>query len=186
MKHTLIRLLLVVSVLLMASLACNLPKTGSVPTVAPMSPEEAQQLENGLKQTLESASGAATITLTEQQINAFIAAKMAEQQDQVITAPVVKLTNGNMEIYGTLAQGAISPKIKIVLTPGIDAQGNPKFTIEEMTLGGIPAPDAIKDQINTLIDEAFLQSITDQSQGFHATQITINEGSMTINGTVQP
>jgi len=181
------RLFLVLVVLLAASLACNLPQSDSArpPTAAPMSADELQQMEEHLKETVAASSGEITLTLTEQQINSILTAKMAEQNDQIISDPVVKLTKGNMEIYGKLSQGAISLDLKVVLKPGVDASGSPILDVEDITMSGLPVPDDLKNKIGSLVDRAFQEYLTGQNQGFKAAKITIDEGKMTVTGSIQ-
>jgi uncharacterized protein YpmS len=174
-------------VIIFASLACNLPTSGSgsPPTAAPMSDEEFQQLEERMKQTLESSSGEVTVTFTEQQINSIITAKLASENEQIITDPVVRLTNGRMEVYGKLPQAGIPLDAKMVLKPGIDPSGNPKLDVEDVSMNGLPVPDELKDQVGNLIDQAFQEYLTSQNQGFKTSSITIEEGKMIVTGTLQ-
>jgi uncharacterized protein YpmS len=187
MRFPFARLILVLVVLLAASLACNLPKSGSSrpPTAEPMSDQELQQLQERLQKTLENSSGEVTLTLTEQQLNAMISAKMAGQKDQIISEPAVKLTQGNMEVYGKLTQAGITLNLTVILKPVIDASGNPKMDIVDIKMGGLPVPDEIKNQVGNLVDQAFQEYMSNQNQGFKASKITIDEGKMTVTGTIQ-
>jgi uncharacterized protein YpmS len=187
MRFPYVRVVLVLAVLLAASLACNLPKTGSgrPPTAVPMSDQELQQLQEQVQKTLENSSGEVTITLTEQQLNAVISAKMAEQKDQIISEPAVKLTQGNMEVYGKLTQAGITLNLVVILKPTVDAAGKPKLDIVDIKMGGLPVPDEIKKQVGNLVDQAFQEYLSNQNQGFKASKIIIDEGKMTVTGTIQ-
>lgn len=187
MKFPLMRLFLVLGVLILTSLACNLPasKSSSPPTAAPMTDADFQQLEEQLRLTLESSSGEVTVTLTEQQINSIITAKLASQTEHILSDPTVKLTNGKMEVYGQLTQAGISLDTKMVLIPGSDPSGNPKLTVEDVSMGGLPVPDEIKNQIGNLIDQAFQEYLISQNQGFKISNITIEEGKITVTGSLQ-
>jgi uncharacterized protein YpmS len=187
MKFPFARIILVLLVLLGAALACNRPTSGSdrPPTAVPMSDQELQQMEENLKATLLASSGETTITLTEQQINSIISAKMASQPDQFITEPAVRLTNGNMEVYGKLTQGGIALNLTVVLKPGVDGAGNPKMDVVDIKMGSLPVPAEVKNQIGSLVDQAFQEYLSGQNQGFKATKITIDEGKMTVTGTIQ-
>ncbi|MBE0695369.1 MAG: LmeA family phospholipid-binding protein [Anaerolineaceae bacterium] len=181
------RLVLVLVVLLAASLACNFPNsdTAGSSTAVPLTDQEFQQLQERLRETLENSSGEVTFTLTEQQLNTMISAKMAEQKDQIISEPGVKLTKGNMEVYGKLTQAGITLKLTVILKPGVNASGSPKLDIVDIQMGGIPVPDEIKNQLGNLVDQAFQEYLSNQNQGFKASKITIDEGKMTVTGTIQ-
>jgi uncharacterized protein YpmS len=187
MKYPFARLLLVMLVLLASVLACNMPTTGSgrPPTAVPISDQDLQQMEENLKATLQASSGEITFTLTEQQINSIISAKMAGQTDQIITEPAVKLTNGTMEVYGKLTQSGIALNLTVILKPGVDSAGKPNLEVSDIKMGGLPVPDELKNQIGTLVDQAFQEYLSGQNQGFKASKITIDEGKMTVTGSIQ-
>lgn len=180
------RLLLILSVLVAASIACNLPARGiSTPPPQPtLSPAEIDQLEDQLRATLSSQQeqGEITITITQQQLNAFIASEMAAMSDPPIKDPQVVLTNGQIEVYGVINQGGISADSKTVLQPRIDAEGNPKLDVASITVGPFPVPDTLKDQVETMVDDTLSDYLSTQSDRFRVTDIQVSEGSMTISG----
>jgi len=187
MKSRVIRILLALLALLAASLACNLPSSGSSrpPTAAPMDAGELQNLQDQLQETLSAASGEIAITLTEPQINSLLSTAQAQQNEQIISDTVVKLTNGAMEVYGKMDQGAIAVDLKIVLKPGVDASGNPALDIQDFTIGSFQAPDEMKNKVSNLVAQAIQQYLSGQNQDFKATEITIEEGKMTVSGSIQ-
>ncbi len=85
-------------------------------------------MEENLQETVAASSGEVTLTLTEQQINSILLANISEQNDQLISDPAVKLTNGHMEISGKVAQGPISLDLAITLKPEIDPSGTHSST----------------------------------------------------------
>lgn len=187
MKFPIIKILLVAAVLLIASLACNLPSRESSrpPTAAPMSDEELQQLEKSMKETLAASSGEITVTLTEQQLNSILTTAITKQSEQIISETAVRLTNGTMEVYGKVNQDPITLDLKIVLKPGIDALGNPFLVVEDITMGGLPVPGELKERVGSLVDRAFQEYLSSQGQGFKASNIMIYEGIMTVTGLIQ-
>lgn len=188
-KNTLMRFLIILTALIGASLACNLPANSSPnlpPTAKPMSTQEFQTLEQQIQATLTSpnANGEVSITLTQDQLNSLIASQMAQQSDQTITDTSVVLTNGQMEIYGKVNQSGISANLKVVLQPAVDANGDAKLNVASISLGGIPVPDVLKNRIESAADSAMSNTVN--SNGFRAKSIAIAEGQMTVTGTRQP
>jgi len=179
------RLIIVLLVLAAASLACNRPTAESpaLQTGEPMSQEELQRLQDELAATLASSTGDVTITLTEDQINSIIVTKMAEQPDTPVTDPSVNLTNGTMQVYGKVNQAGLSLDMKMVLQPDVGANGEPNLSVTEMSLGGIPIPDQLKDQIGTLINDALREYLANQAPGFRVSSITIDESQMVVTGS---
>lgn len=187
MKKPLMRLIVILFTLTAASLACNLPANGSnpTPTMAPVqSTDDLQQLEDDLQATLENPgqNSEVSITITQQQLNSFIAAKLAEQSDPVIKNPQVVLTNGVMEVYGQVNQSGITADTKIVLTPSVDAEGNPNLDILSFEVGPFSAPDALNDRVETMIDNLVAGYIASTEGKFTLISITIGEGTMTVTG----
>jgi uncharacterized protein YpmS len=192
MKFPLLRILPIILVLAAASLACNLPAGLPAqgpelpPTAQPMSPEELQQLEEQLKATLAAgANGEVTVTIAQQQLNAYITSEIASQPEPWITEPSVVLTNGQVEVYGKIAQGGISANTAIVLKPRIDAEGNPKLDIVSINLGSLPVPDSFTERISSLVDNTLSNYLAQTSNQFKVSSIVITEGQMTVSGVRQ-
>jgi len=192
MKKSLTRYILILMVLVSASLACNLPAKSITkepalpPTAQPLSPEEMQLLEEQLKATLQSATtGDVTVTITQEQLNAYISAEIASQPEQWITDPSVVLTNEQIEVYGKIAQSGISANAKLVLKPHIDSNGNPKLDIVSISLGALPMPDSFSQRIESVIDNTLSDYLAQSSGRFKVNSITITEGQMTVSGVRQ-
>lgn len=190
MQKVQFRLLMILLVLLAAGLACNMPSTSSPtlpPTAVPMTTEEQQALQNQIEATLANPgpSGDVTLTITQQQLNAYLSAQMQNQQDQSITDPSVVLTNGHMEVYGKVSQNNLSAVAKIVLQPRVDEQGNVKLDVVSINLGPFPVPDAFKSKVQGLADNMLNDYIHQNNGQFKVKTVTVNEGSLTVTGAPQ-
>ncbi len=174
-------------VLLTASLACNLPvsKGTSLPTAIPMSEAEAGQLEESMKATLANPGSEVTLTITQQQINAYMISQLIAQDVQLISDPVVVLTNNQIELYGKVTQSGLAVTTKMVFQPRVDANGDPKLAVISIDLGGLPAPDSLKNQVEAMIDNTLVNYLETGSTRFKVTSIMIGEGQMVITGTPQ-
>lgn len=185
MKNPAIKLLLVLLVLITASLACNLPQSQEVtpPTSEPVNPAELDQLENQLRETIEvPESGEVSIDVTQEQLTAFLASELANQNEPILTDPVVVLTNGQVEIYGTLSQSGLQVNTRIVLQPRINAEGNPNFDIVSIDLGPLPVPESLRNRFETIVDNTLNRYLIAYADEFQVTDITVHEGYMTITG----
>jgi hypothetical protein len=184
-----IRILLVLLVLVSASLACNLPgsRFSRPPTAAPFSTQEVQQFEDQMEATLSNldASGPVTLTVTQEQINAYMVARLAEQEEPIFTDPVVVLTAGQIEIYGKVAQSGLSIPAKMVLEPRVD-NGSPRLDLVSFDLGGLPVPEPLKERASNMIDDALVEYLAQTNNVFQVNDITISEGQMTISGERLP
>ena len=177
------RLILIFLALAAASLACNMPAGQPTlpPTAPPLSTQDLQELEEQLQNSTQ--NGETTVTITQQQLNGFIAAEAANQPDSVLTNPSVVLTNGQMEVYGKLTQGGITANTQIVMAPSIDANGNPKMDVVSKNVGSLPVPDVIREQVSSLVDDTLSNYLASTSNQFKESSINITEGQMTITGT---
>jgi len=183
--------MLILLVLVTTSLACNLP--GSInnlsPTAIPMTNEEAEQLEENLKATLENpaSDGEVTLKITQQQLNAYMVSQINEQHSQFISDPVITLTNNQIELQGKFTQGSFSVDTKMAFRPRIDANGDPKLDVVSIDLGGLPIPDSLTDQVEDLVDDTLADYLDVSSNRFKVSNIAIDEGEMTVTGTpLQP
>ena len=183
------RILLILTVLVAAGLACNIPGDASTlpPTAKPMTTEEVRDLSEQIQKTLQqpNAAGDVTITLTQDQVNSIIAGQVQQQQDLGITDTSVVLTGGNMEIYGKVNQNNISANLKVVMQPQIDAKGEPVINIVSMSLGGLPVPDVLKERVATAAEDALTNYLNSSNNLYKVKSITIGEGQMTIVETLQ-
>lgn len=190
MPNRQLRLLLVLLILVAAGIACNFPASGPAlpPTAVPMTTEQVKQLEEQIQATLSNPapSGDVTLTITQDQLNAYLSAQMQGQQDQTITDPSVVLTSGHMEVYGKVSQSGISAVAKIVLQPRVDEQGNVRLDVTSISLGPVPVPDALKSRVQEMADNMLTNYINTNNGRFKAKSITVNEGSLSITGTPQP
>jgi uncharacterized protein YpmS len=188
MKILPIRILLVLTILIVASLACNLPQMGenTPSTPQPIPTEDLTELEQELQATLENPeSNEVTITLTQQQLTSILASELAEQNDPILTDPSVELTNGQMIVYGRVSQSGFRVNTRTVLQPRIDANGDPKLDVVSVDLGPFPVPASMRSQFEGMADDALNHYLDDYSDQFQVTDITILEGQMTISGIRQ-
>ena len=184
-----LQIILIVMILLTASLACNLPgrSISLLPDTAPINEVEIEQLEGNLKATLESSihSGQVTLTITEQQINAYMISQLNKQDEFSFFDPVVVLTNNQIEVYGKINQSGLSINSKMVLKPYIDGNGDPKLDLDSIDLGALPVPDSMKNRVETMVDDTLADYLAAGSNRFNVTNISISDGQMTITGTLQ-
>jgi len=190
MKTPQMRLLMVVTVLILTSLACSLPTIGAgerPPSPVPLSTDELQSLEDEIISTLESSTAdqPITVTITEQQLHAYVVASLKQQNEQFIQNPQVNLTSGKMEVYGQVSQSGITTDAKVVLVPYINEQGDPKLDVESINLGPIPVPDTLVQRVEGMVDNMIADYLTASADAFDVTDITVNEDQMLVTGTRQ-
>lgn len=182
--------------LILASLACNVfvggPDYSTLPTV-PVSTEAMQSIQDEIQRAFEEGAQTGTITLniTEPQLTSFIAARLQSdpqlQQDNqpLITDPQVYLRDGQIQIYGKSKQGMFTANIGVIVSVGVDANGEPVIEIVSADFGPLPAPKGIKDTITAMVKEAYMGSLGPVATGLRIETIAIANGIMTITGRIR-
>jgi hypothetical protein len=127
-------------------------------------------------------SGQVTLVITEPQLTSYLAFRLQTQSQPIFTDPQVYLQNGQIEIFGTAHQGYLEATVDIVVTAGVDAQGQLKIELTSANFGPFPVPAGLKDAITATIQEAYTGAIGPAAIGFRLESITVANGTMTIVG----
>jgi hypothetical protein len=183
--------------LVLTSLACTIfvggPDYSSLPPI-PVSAEAAESIKEELRRAIESGAqtGVITVNLTEPQITSYLAARMQtdpslQQSDKqpLIVNPQVYLRDGQMQIYGKTQQGIFAANIGIVVTVGVDANGEPQIEVTSADFGPFPAPEGLKDAITAMVREAYTGSLGPVATGLRIESISTANGIMTITGRIR-
>jgi hypothetical protein len=174
------------SVLLMSILACTIniggPAYPNQPI--PVSTQAAGELQSGWQTAVAAGaeSGQVTLVVTEPQLTSYLAAQLQTQTQPLFTNPQVYLRNGQIQIYGTATQGDLQANILIVVTTGVDAQGQILIDVTTADFGPMPVPVELKDTLTAAIQEAYTGAIGPAAIGFRLESITVANGTMTIAG----
>jgi hypothetical protein len=183
--------------LVITSLACAIfvggPDYSNLPPI-PVSAEAAESIKEELRRAFEAGAqtGVVTINITEPQITSYLAARLQtdpslQQSDKkpLMTDPQVYLRDGQMQIYGKTQQGIFTANIAIIVTMGVDANGQPLIEITSADFGPFPAPEGLKDAITAMVREAYTGSLGPVATGLRIETISIANGVMTITGRIR-
>ena len=184
-------------ILIITSLACTIfvggPDYSNLPPI-PVSAEAAESIKAEIKRAFEAGleTGVVTINITEPQITSYLAARLQtdpslQQSDKkpLMTDPQVYLRDGQMQIYGKTQQGIFTANIAIIVTMGVDANGQPLIEITSADFGPFPAPKGLKDAITAMVREAYTGSVGPVATGLRIETISIANGVMTITGRIR-
>ena len=183
--------------LVLTSLACTVfvggPDYSSLPPI-PVSGEAAESIKAELQRALEAGAqtGVITVNLTEPQITSYLAVRLQtdpnlQQADKkpLITDPQVYLRDGQMQIYGKTQQGMFAANIGIIVSMGVDANGQPQIDVVSADFGPLPAPEGLKDAITAMVREAYTGSLGPVATGLRIESISIANGVMTVTGRIR-
>jgi uncharacterized protein YpmS len=178
--------LISILVLATANLACNLGRraaTTPAPLV-PVSTEAAQSLEetavnsyNEFQQT-----GNVDLTVTEEQLTSMVALELENQGTEGITNPQVYLQDGQIQLTGDVQTQGITAPAKMVMEVEIDSDGRPNLQIISANVGPFPVPDSLVDNVETRLNQAFLNQLDKMAPNMVVESLVIADGSMTVTG----
>ncbi len=175
--------------LLAATLACSIFVGGpAYPTgTVPISTQDAQSLQEQIQQAIQdgATSGVISLHLTEAQLTAYLAEKVAQETKPVITEPRVLLRAGQMKIFGKARSGVFIANVSITLQASIDENGQAKIEVTQTDFGPLAAPQALNDAVSAFVREAFTGWLGPIATGFRLESISIEDGSMTVTGRVK-
>jgi len=179
-------LLVGLSALILAVLACTINVGGPAypDQPIPVSTEALGDFQSAM-QTAAAAgveSGEITLVFTESQLTSYLANKLQAQSQPLFTDPQVYLRDGQIQIYGTARQGYLEATIAIVVTAGVDEQGQLKVELTSADFGPLPVPAGLNDAITATIQEIYAGAIGPAAIGFRLESITVANGTMTILG----
>jgi hypothetical protein len=189
MKTRRLSILIGLSIAILAILACTINLGGpDYPTPAiPISTEAIGQLRQGIETAVVAGavSGQITLVITEPELTSYLDYRLSAQSEPFITYPQAYLRNGQIQIYGTAHRGSFMATASIILTAGIDAQGQPVIELTSADFGPLPVPAGVKEATTAMIREAYTGALGPAATGFRLESITIADGIMTVVGKIK-
>lgn len=182
------KILIAVSALIFASLACNLPggdKSTQAPTeTIPVVTEEIQKTQEPLQPALPTATPSSQFVLEmdESQMTSMVASQLQNQTDPAINNPQVRLRNGQIEFEANVNQSGFSLPLRLAVAVKIDDQGKPDYEITSANLGPLPLPESILEQFSNQLDLVLADQLKVDGKDLVLDNITIQDGLMTATG----
>lgn len=172
-----------------ATMACSIfvggPALPDPPVAAP--PDAFQALQSEIETAVLNSltSGALRLSITQEQLTAFLVSRLSSQADPLITDPQVVLRNGEMIIHGRARSWIFEANIAVTTAFSIDEDGRPEILISHAELGPLPMPTALRDAIAVALNEALTGAVGPVALGFRLETIDIGDGNMTLTGRLR-
>lgn len=192
--------ILIIAILWLASLACRLgaqPAT-STPTVELATPVPAIVTQipetSSLTQTTAPAqpatapttdTGTISITIDEKQLNTLVANELNKQGEPQLVNPKIRLQNGQILVSGEVNQSGLKASFSGILTVDVTPDGRLHYNIVSATLGPLPLPQAMRDQLATQLNDAMATPQTKDGQQIFVESVNVGNGVMTIKGHIR-
>jgi len=175
--------------LVVAGLACQINVGGPTPPSDPIqfSTLEALQLEDTWRSAIEASplDGRVTLVITERELTAFLAARMADAENPLLQEPQVRLQAGEIQIFGVASAGPLMASALLSIQPQVDADGVLAFNVTTAEVGPLPVPDTLKQGLSDLLTEAFTGKLGSVATGIRITSLAIADGEAAIVGELR-
>ncbi len=172
-----------------ATMACSIFVGGPaypVETPSAATPDT-RTLQEQLQQALAAGaqSGVISLQLTEAQLTSFLASRLSQQPNAILSDPRVYLRAGEMQVYGKATSGILTANVSISLQVSVDANGQPQIQVTRTDFGPLAAPQGFNDALAASVREALTGWLGPVATGFRLESITIGDGVMTVSGRVK-
>lgn len=184
---------LVIATLILSTLACNAPLgvSSKLPEVIQPSDEALASFRSKWRAlNLATPNGPFTLTFTEAELTAAVDAAIREAEANGADIPFeqvqVRLTEGTVNVYGTVPMQPLSFSGTITIVPTIGPSGLVEITITRTEFGPLEFESTTFEQLATAVEQSINVPIV--ASPFHITlsAITINDGELTISGAIAP
>ncbi len=176
-------------VIAVVSFACSIflggPDLPPSPPGSSAAPLQEMQAQIAQAVTDSLSSGTLTLHLSQDQLSAYVAAKMASPDRAFLTHPQVVLGDQRMVLFGQARSGIMEANASVTTEFSVDSGGLPRVLVTDAQLGPLPMPRALQDAIASALNEALTGSIGPAAIGFRLESIDISDGVMTITGRVR-
>ncbi len=173
-------------VVLVVSISCNFPINQQlVPEdVIPVTTQAVEDLRNDIQESMQNLQsvGDFFMTISEEEITSLATFELEMLPDHPIQEPRIYLRDGQIQIAAILAQGSLLTPVQLILKVEIDSKGRPYYEIISGTLGPLPLPDLLREELKSRIDQILLERIYSQNTSIIIQSINISDGLMTIKG----
>jgi outer membrane protein TolC len=178
-----LRFVLASAVLALAMLACRYP--GLPGNLAQTEVPETKFATVAPDQPLlgVTPSGASTTyVLNEAQLNSVIQKALAAQPDLPVQNLQISLQEGAGTITGTAQQNGFELPLSVTLGASVDGQGGVIFQVESASVGFLPLPQSMLDQLSNQINQAMRSEIARATGNVFVESISIADGLLTVTG----
>ncbi len=172
-----------------AAMACQVDVGGpELPGDAiPVSTEAAGELERVWESAVvgAAASGRLTVILTEAQVTSYLALRLEAQEDPFLNDPQVYFRDGTIQIHGRTHQGWLAADVLISVAPVLQSDGTITFDVTSADFGPLPAPQALRQSVSSMLTEAFTSPLGSLATGLRITTLVVDGGEVALVGELR-
>jgi uncharacterized protein YpmS len=128
------------------------------------------------------SSAEVTIVMDEAQLNALITEELQKQEQAVLQDANVRLLDGQIQVTAQAEQSGMRLPLEILMQPTADEEGKPNINIVSGSLGPLPLPESLLDQLSAQLDSLLDHQINTSGREVFIEDIHIENGVMEITG----
>lgn len=189
MMKNLKTLLIILSVLVVVSLACNMGRRAATPLpTVPVSTEAVEDLEQSVEEAFQEAeaSGEINLVITEAQLTSAIAFELEKNGTNSLSDLQIRLQDGQIQMTAAVDASGLSATASVILEVSVDPAGRPVLSVGSANLGPFPVPEDLVSEIEVQINQAFQDQIDEMGPDIFIESIVIEGGAMRITGRTNP
>lgn len=182
------RLILLVGILMLSSLACNLLNRISDSSIEPtpiiVTNESANNLRKDLTTAIEQLKDGEKVTLVidEAELTSLVAVELDKQSNPILYDPQISLREGGVQINGKVLQSGFMVPAQLNLILTTNSSGQPQINIKSAKIGPLELPDSVLVELTSQVDSALMHNIRPRIKDIFVESILIADGLMTITG----
>lgn len=130
-------------------------------------------------------SGRVTVILTEAQVTSYLALRLEAQEDPLLDDPQIYFRDGTIQIHGHTHQGVLAADVLITVAPVLEPDGAVSFDVSSADFGPLPAPEALRQSVSSMLTEAFTSPLGSLATGFRITTLVVDGGEAALVGELR-
>ena len=174
----------ILAALIFASIACNYPMRNRSTDAIQVTTEAVQSLQDDLNTAIEQLkkSGKVRMVIEEEELTSMLALELQKQENPVLVSPQVFLRDGQVRVNGRVNQSGLNADLEVVVEITVTEDGQPSYQVVDATIGSLPLPSSMMDDLSDRIDAAFQNNISPKIANVYIESVTIADGVMVIVG----
>lgn len=192
-----IPMLLVLSALAIASLACNAAGVSQIggPPPSPaleVSPDDLQSFNNKWRElNLATPDGPFSLTFTEGEITSAVQSAIAEAEAETgqalpIEDVTVSVREGAIDVYGQAQIDPLTVNGMISVVPTLSDSGRIELEVIDVQFGAIELSEDLLDEVVESVEHSINQPLQASPSRITLDTITMTDGELTVSGTINP
>lgn len=179
--------LLVMTSLLVASLACNLPgikrPENITPEPLPVTTEAAEQLQEDIEEAAEALLEGKpfSLSITEAQATSMANQELQSMGESGVQNLQIYLRDGQIQVFGDVNRDGLVLPVSFAARV-YAAQGSLAYEIVDASIGPFPIPQGLIDDLEAQLDRIILAQLSPTTSNVVIETINIQNGVMTITG----